>query len=40
LAIGAYLACTLILYIGFWGALIVAPPLTAVLGLADSPALR
>jgi branched-chain amino acid transport system permease protein len=33
LAIGAYLAYTLIPYIGFWGALIVAPPLTAVLGL-------
>jgi branched-chain amino acid transport system permease protein len=33
LALGAYLAYTLIPYIGFWGALIVAPPLTAVLGL-------
>src|SRR5579864_5930354 len=33
LALGAYLAYTLIPYIGFWGALILAPPLTAVLGL-------
>src|SRR5271154_207963 len=32
LALGAYLAYTLIPYIGFWGALIV-PPLTAALGL-------
>jgi len=34
LAIGAYIAYMLIPYIGFWGALIVAPVLTAVLGLA------
>jgi branched-chain amino acid transport system permease protein len=34
LAIGAYIAYMLIPYIGFWGALIVAPMLTAVLGLA------
>ena len=34
LAIGGYIAYTLIPYIGFWGALIVAPVLTAVLGLA------
>jgi branched-chain amino acid transport system permease protein len=33
LALGAYLAFTLIPYIGFWGALIVAPLLTAALGL-------
>ncbi len=33
LALGAYLAYTLIPYIGFWGALIVAPVLTAVVGL-------
>src|SRR5271155_4451956 len=33
LALGAYLAYTLIPYIGFWGALIVAPLLTAALGL-------
>ena len=33
LALGAYLAFTLIPYIGFWGALIVAPLLTAGLGL-------
>jgi branched-chain amino acid transport system permease protein len=34
LAIGAYLAYTLIPFIGFWGALIVAPVLTAFIGLA------
>ena len=44
LALGAYLAYTLIPYIGFWGALILAPPLTAALGLViewllDPPAL-
>ena len=33
LAVGGYLAYMLIPYIGFWGALIVAPMLTAVLGL-------
>jgi branched-chain amino acid transport system permease protein len=33
LAIGAYLAYTLMPYIGFWGALTVAPVLTAGLGL-------
>src|SRR3979411_2103846 len=33
LAIGAYIAYTLIPYIGFWGALLVAPFLTAALGL-------
>jgi branched-chain amino acid transport system permease protein len=33
LALGAYLAYTLIPYIGFWGALIVAPILTGALGL-------
>jgi branched-chain amino acid transport system permease protein len=33
LALGAYLAYTLSPYIGFWGALILAPPLTAALGL-------
>jgi branched-chain amino acid transport system permease protein len=33
LAIGAYLAYTLIPYIGFWGGLIVAPFLTAFIGL-------
>jgi branched-chain amino acid transport system permease protein len=33
LAIGGYLAYTLIPYIGFWGALIVAPFLTALLGV-------
>jgi branched-chain amino acid transport system permease protein len=33
LAIGAYIAYTLIPYIGFWGALAVAPFLTAAIGL-------
>jgi branched-chain amino acid transport system permease protein len=33
LALGAYLAYTLMPHIGFWGALIVAPVLTAFLGL-------
>jgi branched-chain amino acid transport system permease protein len=34
LAIGAYLAYALMPFIGFWGALVVAPLLTALLGLA------
>ncbi len=34
LALGAYLAFMLIPYLGFWGALLVAPLLTAVVGLA------
>src|SRR5512140_967071 len=33
LAIGAYIAYTLMPYIGFWGALLLAPLLTAVIGL-------
>lgn len=33
LAIGAYIAYTLIPYIGFWGALLLAPFLTAAIGL-------
>ena len=33
LAIGAYLAFALIPYIGFWGALLLAPLLTALIGL-------
>jgi branched-chain amino acid transport system permease protein len=33
LALGGYLAYVLIPHVGFWGALIVAPPLTALLGL-------
>jgi branched-chain amino acid transport system permease protein len=33
LAIGGYLAYTLIPYLGFWGALVVAPVLTALLGV-------
>ena len=33
LAIGAYIAYTLMPYLGFWGALLVAPFLTAALGL-------
>ena len=34
LALGGYIAFTLQPYIGFWGALIVAPPLTALVGVA------
>jgi branched-chain amino acid transport system permease protein len=34
LAIGAYLAFTLMPYIGFWGALVLAPILTALIGIA------
>jgi branched-chain amino acid transport system permease protein len=34
LAIGAYLAFTLMPFIGFWGALVLAPVLTALLGIA------
>ncbi|HVB17182.1 MAG TPA: branched-chain amino acid ABC transporter permease [Stellaceae bacterium] len=34
LALGAYLAYSLMPYIGFWGALVAAPVLTALLGLA------
>jgi branched-chain amino acid transport system permease protein len=33
LAIGAYIAYTLMPYVGFWGALVIAPVLTAVIGL-------
>jgi branched-chain amino acid transport system permease protein len=33
LAVGAYLAYMLIPYIGFWGALVVSPILTAIIGL-------
>jgi branched-chain amino acid transport system permease protein len=34
LAIGAYFAFTLMPYVGFWGALVLAPLLTALLGIA------
>ena len=34
LAIGAYLAYTLMPYVGFWGALVLAPILTALIGIA------
>jgi branched-chain amino acid transport system permease protein len=33
LALGAYIAYTLMPYVGFWGALLIAPFLTAILGL-------
>jgi branched-chain amino acid transport system permease protein len=33
LAIGGYLAYTLVPYLGFWGALVVAPVLTAFIGI-------
>jgi branched-chain amino acid transport system permease protein len=34
LAVGAYLAYVLIPYVGFWGALLVSPVLTALIGVA------
>src|SRR5664279_4848106 len=34
LGIGGYIAYTITPYIGFWGALLIAPPLTAIIGLA------
>src|ERR1700761_5071579 len=34
LVIGGYIAYTLTPYVGFWGALLLAPPLTALIGLA------
>ena len=34
LAIGGYIAYVLIPFVGFWGALLIAPFLTAVIGLA------
>ena len=34
LVIGGYIAYTITPYIGFWGALLLAPPLTAMIGLA------
>src|SRR5712671_3392373 len=34
LVIGGYIAYAVTPYIGFWGALLIAPPLTAVIGLA------
>ena len=34
LALGAYLAYALIPFVGFWGALVLAPVLTAIVGLA------
>jgi len=33
LVIGGYVAYTITPYVGFWGALLIAPPLTAVVGL-------
>jgi branched-chain amino acid transport system permease protein len=33
LAIGAYLAYTMMPYVGFWGGLVIAPVLTAILGI-------
>src|ERR1700747_1303568 len=33
LVIGGYIAYTITPYVGFWGALLVAPPLTAVIGI-------
>src|SRR5436853_41067 len=34
LVIGGYIAYTMTPYVGFWGALLLAPPLTAIIGLA------
>ena len=34
LVIGGYIAYTVTPYVGFWGALLIAPPLVAVIGLA------
>src|SRR5437763_13962387 len=39
LVIGGYIAYTLTPYVGFWGALLVAPRRTAVVGLAIERAL-
>jgi len=33
LVIGGYIAYTITPYVGFWGSLLIAPPLTAVIGL-------
>src|SRR5476649_1391622 len=33
LVIGGYIAYTITPYVGFWGALLIAPPLTAMIGL-------
>jgi branched-chain amino acid transport system permease protein len=33
LVIGGYIAYTITPYVGFWGALVIAPPLTAIIGL-------
>src|SRR5476651_468899 len=34
LVVGGYIAYTITPYVGFWGALLIAPPITAVIGLA------
>src|SRR5574337_1212488 len=39
LALGAYFAYTLIPFVGFWGALVIAPVLVALLGLVVERAL-
>jgi len=39
LVVGGYIAYTITPYVGFWGALLIAPPLTAVIGLAVERAL-
>ncbi len=38
LVIGGYIAYTITPYIGFWGALLLAPPLTAIIGATRSTA--
>ena len=34
LVVGGYIAYTITPYVGFWGALLIAPPLTAIIGIA------
>src|SRR5262249_22632789 len=34
LVVGGYIAYTITPYVGFWGALLIAPPLVAIIGLA------
>src|SRR5262244_1033207 len=34
LVVGGYIAYTITPYVGFWGALLIAPPITAIIGLA------
>jgi branched-subunit amino acid ABC-type transport system permease component len=40
LVIGGYIAFTITPYLGFWGALLIAPPLTALMGLVVERVMR